>query len=232
MHLHPPTVVIENLVPLIDGGLHPVKRAVGEDLTVEADIFKDGHDVVSAVLKWRPKGETRWHETPMKALTSWDDRWRGTCSLFANTSYEYTIEAWGDLFFSWQHEFDAKHKAGQADLKSETLEGALLVERASTLAAARKEKADAKRLSGLAAQMRAERAGGDPRDRAQRRIGSAHDGVRGSLGIDGIHAHGSGPGATRREGRRRGRSGEARGEKGNGDARQPRRRGQRRRKAR
>ena len=48
-----PTAVIENLQPLIDGGRYPIKRVVGEDLVVEADIFKDGHDVVAAVLKWR-----------------------------------------------------------------------------------------------------------------------------------------------------------------------------------
>src|SRR5580698_2015668 len=122
MHAHPPTVVIENFSPLIDGGLYPVKRAVGEDLVVEADIFKDGHDVVSAVLKWRKQGETHWHETPMLPLGNSSDRWRATCSLFANAPCEYTIEAWGDTFRSWQHEFAAKFKASQDDLKSETLE--------------------------------------------------------------------------------------------------------------
>ena len=46
-----PTAVIENLQPLINGGRYPIKRVVGEDLVVEADIFKDGHDVVAAVLE-------------------------------------------------------------------------------------------------------------------------------------------------------------------------------------
>ena len=64
MSVHPPTVVIENITPLLDGGRYPIKRAIGEDLTVEADVFKDGHDIVSALLKWRKKGESRWHETP------------------------------------------------------------------------------------------------------------------------------------------------------------------------
>ena len=41
-----PTAVIENLEPLIDGGRYPIKRVVGEDLVVTADVFKDGHDVV------------------------------------------------------------------------------------------------------------------------------------------------------------------------------------------
>ncbi|HEV8184803.1 MAG TPA: maltotransferase domain-containing protein, partial [Chthoniobacterales bacterium] len=104
-----PSAVIENLQPLIDGGRYPVKRVVGEDLTVEADVFKDGHDVVAAVLKWRTLGETTWHETIMTHVDN--DRWRGICSLYENTTYEYTVEAWTDAFTGWQHEFTAKFKA-------------------------------------------------------------------------------------------------------------------------
>ena len=53
-----PTAVIENLQPLVDGGRYLVKRVAGDDLAVEADVFKDGHDVVAAALKWRLLGET------------------------------------------------------------------------------------------------------------------------------------------------------------------------------
>src|SRR5688572_23424506 len=106
MNLHPPTVVIENVRPLINGGRYPIKRAIGEDLTVEADVFKDGHDIVSAVLKWRKLGTGKWYETPMKITERWNkDQWCATCSFFENTSYEFTIEAWGDTFLTWQHEF-------------------------------------------------------------------------------------------------------------------------------
>ncbi len=91
-----PTAVIENLQPLVDGGRYPIKRAVGDDLVVEADVFKDGHDVVAACLKWRALGEPRWHETAMTHLGN--DRWRGVCSLYENKTYEYTVEAWTDSF--------------------------------------------------------------------------------------------------------------------------------------
>src|SRR6187455_3768223 len=119
-----PTAVIENLQPLIDGGRYPVKRVVGEDLVVEADVFKDGHDVVAATLKWRKLGETRWHETLMTHVGN--DRWRGVCTFYENAIHEYTIEAWTDSFRGWQHEFTAKFEAGIANLTSETLEGAAL----------------------------------------------------------------------------------------------------------
>ncbi|MDQ6624128.1 MAG: DUF3416 domain-containing protein, partial [Verrucomicrobiota bacterium] len=136
--------MIENLQPLVDGGRYPIKRVVGEDLVVEADVFKDGHDVVAARLKWRALGEVHWHETAMTHLGN--DRWRGVCSLYRNTTYEYTVEAWADTFAGWQHEFAAKFKAGIADLTSEALEGAVLIEQASRRAY---EPADARRLCEL-----------------------------------------------------------------------------------
>ena len=46
-------VAIEGVWPEIDGGRFPVKRAVGDVLTVEADIFCDGHDKIDAALIYR-----------------------------------------------------------------------------------------------------------------------------------------------------------------------------------
>jgi len=147
-----PSAVIENISPLVDGGRHPIKRAVGEDLLVEADVFKDGHDVVAAVLKWRKAGAKRWFETPMAAIPNGNDRWRGTCSLFENATYEYTIEAWGDVFRSWQHEFQKKFEGGLKDLSSETLEGAALVASAAMRAS---EPEDQSRLVEIAEKIKA-----------------------------------------------------------------------------
>jgi len=136
-----PSAVIENLQPLIDGGRYPVKRVVGEDLVVEADIFKDGHDVVAAVLKWRVLGKRAWRETPMIFVDN--DRWRGVCTLYDEALHEYTVEAWTDTFRSWQGEFAAKFEAGITALRSEAMEGAALVEAAAQRA---RDRADAARL--------------------------------------------------------------------------------------
>src|SRR6266853_1709871 len=120
-----PTAVIENLRPLINGGRYSAKRIAGDDLAVEADVFKDGHDVVAAALKWRLVGEPRWHETAMSFVDN--DRWRGICSLNAVGVYEYTVEAWTDTFRSWRDEFTKKFEAGISDLTAEALEGAVLI---------------------------------------------------------------------------------------------------------
>ena len=136
-----PSVVIENLQPLIDGGRYPIKRIVGEDLVVEADIFRDGHDVVAAILKWRVLGKRAWRETPMNFVDN--DRWRGICTLYDEDIHEYTVEAWTDAFRSWQEEFAKKFEAGISDLRSEVLEGAAVVEAAARRA---RDRADRKRL--------------------------------------------------------------------------------------
>jgi starch synthase (maltosyl-transferring) len=143
-----PSVVIENLEPIINGGRSPIKRVVGEDLVVEADIFKDGHDVVAAVLKWRPLGKRAWRETPMAFVDN--DRWRGVCTLYDEVIHEYTIEAWTDSFRSWQQEFTKKFDAAISALRSEALEGAALVEAAAKRA---RNKTDASRMREFSKQM-------------------------------------------------------------------------------
>ena len=148
-----PTAVIENVQPLVDCGRYMVKRVVGDDLGVEADVFKDGHDVVAAVLKWRKLGETDWHETPMAHVDN--DRWRGVCTLYENTTYEYTVEAWTDIFSGWQHEFSTKFEARILNLSSEILEGAGLLDGAADRA---ESVEDSTRLRELAEAMRT----GDP----------------------------------------------------------------------
>ena len=58
------TVIIENVEPTVDAGRYPVKREVGDLLTVSADIFKEGHDVLVAYLRYRAPRETQWREVP------------------------------------------------------------------------------------------------------------------------------------------------------------------------
>jgi starch synthase (maltosyl-transferring) len=143
----PQTVVIENLDP--DIGRYPIKRIVGQELAVAADIFKEGHDQLAAVLKWRKKGKTEWSQSPMRPTTN--DRWEGLCHFSENAPYELTIEAWQDDFRSWQVEYDKKFTAGITNLATELGEGAVLAEKA----AARASRAhDNERLLSFAKQLR------------------------------------------------------------------------------
>jgi len=136
-------VVIENVAPEIDSGRFAAKRAVGEKVTVEADVFMDGHDSLSTILKFRPSKDSQWSETPMQFLGN--DRWRGEFIVTEPGVYFYTIEAWVNRFESWQKDLQKKVDASQ-NISLELQMGAELIE-------ARKQHApayDAERLQGWA----------------------------------------------------------------------------------
>ena len=131
---HAPTVVIENFYPCIEGGRHPVKRILGEDLTLWVDIFKDGHDILSAVLKWRMEGQQRWFEAPLSPTEN--DRWSGTCAFQEIGRWEYCVEAWADVFRSWKKTFAIRVGAQDPDVPIEAAEGGRLLTEASLRARA------------------------------------------------------------------------------------------------
>jgi starch synthase (maltosyl-transferring) len=119
-------VVIENVQPLLDCGRYAIKRLAGDPVYVTADIFKDGHDVMAAVLKWRMAGSRRWHQAPLKQEDN--DVWSGSFTVTEIGDCEYTVEAWLDTFETWRDEFRRKYEGGQQDLASEAREGAHLLE--------------------------------------------------------------------------------------------------------
>ena len=144
-----PSVVIENIAPCLDGGRYPLKRVVEQELSVSADIFKDGHDLVAAVLKWRKVGVTDWWETPMTFGDN--DRWSAVAHFVENAEYEVTIEAWGDEFGSWRLEYEKKFNAGITELETEIEEGAILLDSASKRAG---RKGDKERLLYFSSELR------------------------------------------------------------------------------
>src|SRR5579862_6494794 len=69
-------VVIERLTPQVDGGRFAVKRTLGEEVVVEADVFADGHDAVRCRLLHRAaESGSSWERCAMSPLGN--DRWRG-----------------------------------------------------------------------------------------------------------------------------------------------------------
>lgn len=123
-------IVIANVQPCLDAGRHPVKREVGDTLVVEAEVFREGHDILTVMLKTRPAGQQQWTETPMALVNAGLDFWRGAYQLNENTRYEYTIEAWTDVFESWRQEVVKKLDAVQ-NVDNELLEGRAIVESAA-----------------------------------------------------------------------------------------------------
>jgi starch synthase (maltosyl-transferring) len=108
-------VVIEGVSPEINGGRFPAKSIIGDNVTVEADIFADGHDVISACLRYRRAGESDWTEITMQLLVN--DRWRGSFPVRQMGTYYYTLTAWVDRFKTWQQDFKKRVEAKQKDIE-------------------------------------------------------------------------------------------------------------------
>ena len=95
-------VIIEGVQPSVDNGAFPAKRVEGDDVAVEADIFADGHDLISAVMLHRHASEKTPVETRMRALVN--DRWRAELRVEKLGCYLFTIEAWIDHFLTWHRD--------------------------------------------------------------------------------------------------------------------------------
>jgi starch synthase (maltosyl-transferring) len=131
----PPRIRIESPQPAVDAGRYPAKRCVGDAVTVSADIFRDGHDVLRAVVRYAPvpgppARRRRWKEAPLTHIDAHvkGDRWEGTFPVDRPGRWVFTIQAWVDPFAAWREELERKIAFGDQDLSSELAEGAMMLE--------------------------------------------------------------------------------------------------------
>ena len=121
-----PRVVIEAVTPAIDGGRYPIKRTLGNDIDVGANIFKDGHDLLAARIVVLPPNEATWQSFPLTYRYE-PDRWYGAFRAERLGRYRWAVEAWPDHFGTFRSELQKRIAAGQ-DVKSELLAGAALLD--------------------------------------------------------------------------------------------------------
>jgi len=117
-------IQIQRVWPMLDCRRYPAKRTLGDRVDVWADVFGDGHDVLRAIVRHRSPGSRRWGESPMEPIGN--DHWHGGFEVTELGRWQFTITAWVDRWASWQWELRRKLEAGQKDLSSELLEGAVL----------------------------------------------------------------------------------------------------------
>ena len=142
-------ILIEHVWPEIDCGRYPAKRVIGDVFEVQADIFRDGHDLIAAALRYRHvplpgTDDTVWREVPMHLIDN--DRWSGRFALSELGRYCYLIEAWNDRFGTWQRDMEKRIQAEQVT-ESDVLEGLALVREA----ACRTPPGEARRIDRLVA---------------------------------------------------------------------------------
>jgi starch synthase (maltosyl-transferring) len=130
-------VIIEGVSPAVDDGRFPAKRVSGDVVEAEADIFADGHDVISAVLYHRHQSEKKPREVRMRPLPN--DRWRAEFTVEHLGFYYFTIEAWVDHFLTWHRDLKKRVDAGVtgSDLEVQLLIGLEMIRTAAGRGGAR-----------------------------------------------------------------------------------------------
>lgn len=117
-------VIIENIQPLVDGGLYPAKRTIGETVEVSASIFGDGHDHIRASLVYKKDGAKKWNTVELQP--TFNDDWKASFKVDEQGKYLFTIHAWIDHFDTWYDGFKKK-AAAKVDVKVELMEGAVFL---------------------------------------------------------------------------------------------------------
>ncbi len=117
-------VIIENVQPLVDGGLYPAKRTIGERVDITANIFGDGHDHIRACVLYKKEGSGNW--LSMELVHTFNDEWGASFYVTEVGKYLFTIEAWIDHFETWYDGFKKK-AAAKVNVSVELLEGAIFL---------------------------------------------------------------------------------------------------------
>lgn len=113
--------IIEDVKPQLDHGAFSIKRIVNQTVSVTANIFSDGHDVMASVVQFKHESEKKWEEIRMVHVGN--DEWEATFKVTKSGMYHYFVEAWVDYALNWQHGTERKINDNQ-HVKSELLEGA------------------------------------------------------------------------------------------------------------
>jgi starch synthase (maltosyl-transferring) len=128
----PSRIVIQYPIPAVDGGAFPIKRCTGDTIEVSADVFRDGHELLRAVVRHTdPDGNVGEAELHRADARLGGVRWAGEFTVDRPGVWRYTVEAWTDQFATWRDELRRKVSGGQADVSGELSEGVVLLEAAA-----------------------------------------------------------------------------------------------------
>jgi len=154
----PGRIAIDDVEPVVSGGVYPAKAVVGEIVPVCATVWREGHETVAATLVVRYLGAA-YPQLSYGSLTSPDaatpepvapaarikpssspmstgrtpDIFHGQFTPDRVGLWTFRVDGWGDPITSWRHSVNAKLDAGQGeeDLDNDLVIGAALLERAA-----------------------------------------------------------------------------------------------------
>ncbi|TWE07926.1 starch synthase (maltosyl-transferring) [Rudaeicoccus suwonensis] len=121
-------IPVRDVGPSVDGGELPTKSVVGEEFSITATVFREGHDAVNAtVVVTDPTGTVT--PLPMHCTNPGLDLWECTVSADRAGFWTYRVEGWSDPYGTWAHDAVIKI-AADVDVDVMLEEGARILERA------------------------------------------------------------------------------------------------------
>jgi starch synthase (maltosyl-transferring) len=137
-------IVIDRISPSVDLGRYAVKWTVGSPLTIEADIFADGHEQIAAAVAIRSADGPK--QTPMIQISP--DRWQAVVEFADQGTVRFRVEAWLDVYGGLVRDISRKTEAGQP-IGPELQDGRTLISRACNRSIGATKQALATLLQGL-----------------------------------------------------------------------------------
>jgi starch synthase (maltosyl-transferring) len=153
----PGRIEIDDVAPVVSGGVFPAKAVVGEVVPVSATVWREGHDAVAATLVVRylgpdyPQvGHSSHRRAAAEAAPASAGRVKPVLLPMAPGRthdvlhgqfvpdrvglWTFRVDGWGDPLTTWHHAVTAKLEAGQGEdeLNNDLILGADLLERAAT----------------------------------------------------------------------------------------------------
>src|SRR3954463_14188679 len=129
----PSRIRIAKPAPVLDNGRDAVRRTVGASVAFSADSFRDGHEKLKAVVRYKAPGGRRWLESELHAVDAHVNgvRWAGEFMVETTGTWQFNFEAWTDRWATWHDELRRKVDADlDEDLSGEISEGAIFLQRA------------------------------------------------------------------------------------------------------
>lgn len=133
--LQPPATVsgrfpITDVWPTVQSGRRPANAAVGEEITIEATCYREGHDILGVHTLINDPDGVQVARIPMVCEAPGLNRWVCTWRPDRMGDWTFTIEAFHDPLETWKHRAEVKIPAG-VDVMLELAEGAALFNRAA-----------------------------------------------------------------------------------------------------
>lgn len=120
-------VIINNILPSVDGGKYPAKIVIQNKVTISADIFTDGIDKITACVLLRHSDQKQRKELELQLVDN--DRWETAFVPERLGRYSFQVVAWINAFATWQSSIEKKHLAGQ-DISLDLKGGSAIAEEA------------------------------------------------------------------------------------------------------